>query len=117
MTHERVANFAADDWRRDLPNFQEPLLSRNLRLVERLRDIGNRHKRTPGEVAIVRTMNNPSVTGAIVGFRSVKQVSGVIGAAEFRLLPGGEMSEIEDALKHRDSRLSTSPPLGADHHR
>jgi aryl-alcohol dehydrogenase-like predicted oxidoreductase len=98
MTHERVANFAADDWRRDLPNFQEPLLSRNLRLVERLRDIGNRHKPTPGEVAIARTMNNPSVTGAIVGFRSVKQVSGVIGAAEFRLLPG-EMSEIEDALK------------------
>jgi len=98
MTHQRVANFAAEDWRRNLPNFQEPLLSRNLRLVERLRDIGNRHKRTPGEVAIAWTMNHPSVTGAIVGFRSVKQVSGVIGAAEFRLLPD-EMSEIEDALK------------------
>lgn len=94
MTHERVANFAADDWRRNLPKFQEPLLSRNLRLVERLRDIGNRHKPTPGEVAIARTLNNPSVTGAIVGFRSVKQVSGVIGAAEFRLLPG-EMSVLK----------------------
>ena len=98
MTHERVAKFAAEDWRRNLPNFQEPLLSRNLRLVERLRDIGNRHERTPGEVAIAWTLNNPAVTGAIVGFRSVKQVSGIIGAAEFRLLPG-EMSEIEDALK------------------
>ena len=98
MTRERVANFAAEDWRRNLPNFQEPLLSQNLRLVERLRDIGNRHERTPGEVAIAWTLNNPAVTGAIVGFRSVKQVSGVIGAAEFRLLPG-EMSEIEDALK------------------
>lgn len=98
MTHERVANFAAEDWRRNLPNFQEPLLSRNLRLVERLRAIGNRHERTPGEVAIAWTLNNPAVTGAIVGFRSVKQVSGVIGAAGFRLLPG-EMSEIEEALK------------------
>ena len=98
MTHERVANFAAEDWRRNLHNFQEPLLSRNLRLVERLRAIGNGHERTPGEVAIAWTLNNPAVTGAIVGFRSVKQVSGVIGAAVFRLLPG-EMSEIEEALK------------------
>jgi aryl-alcohol dehydrogenase-like predicted oxidoreductase len=97
MTRERVANFAAEDWRRNLPNFQEPLLSRNLKLVERLRDIGNRHTRTPGEVAIAWTLNNPAVTGAIVGFRSARQVSGIIGAAEFRLLPS-EMAEIESAL-------------------
>ncbi len=63
MTRERVANFAHEDWRRNLPNFQEPLLSRNLRLVERLRDIGKRHNRTPGEVAIAWTLDNPAVTG------------------------------------------------------
>jgi len=98
MTRERVANFAAEDWRRNLPNFQEPLLSRNLKLVEHLREIGNRHGRAPGEVAIAWTLNNPAVTGAIVGFRSAKQVAGTIGAAEFRL-PPSEMAEIEDALK------------------
>jgi aryl-alcohol dehydrogenase-like predicted oxidoreductase len=98
MTRERVANFAAEDWRRNLPNFQEPLLSRNLKLVERLREIGNRHGRSPGEVAIAWTLNNPAITGAIVGFRSAKQVAGIIGAAEFRLLPS-EMEEIDDALK------------------
>lgn len=98
MTHARVANFAAEDWRRNLPNFKEPLLSRNLKLVERLRQIGSRHQRSPGEVAIAWTLHDPAVTGAIVGFRSAKQVSGIIGAAEFRLLPS-EMLEIEDALK------------------
>jgi aryl-alcohol dehydrogenase-like predicted oxidoreductase len=98
MTRERVANFAAEDWRRNLPNFQEPLLSRNLKLVERLRTIGQRHGRTPGEVAIAWTLNHPAVTAAIVGFRTVQQVSGIIGAAKFRLLPS-EMAEIEDALK------------------
>jgi aryl-alcohol dehydrogenase-like predicted oxidoreductase len=98
MTRERVACFAAEDWRRNLPNFQEPLLSRNLRLVERLRDIGCRHECSPGEVAIAWTLNNPVVTGAIIGFRSAKQVSGIIGAAEFRL-PPSEMSEIEKALE------------------
>jgi len=98
MTRERVANFSAEDWRRNLPNFQEPLLSRNLTLVERLREIGNRHERTPGEVAIAWTLNNPAVTGAIVGFRSAKQVSGIIGATEFRLT-ASEVVEIENALK------------------
>jgi aryl-alcohol dehydrogenase-like predicted oxidoreductase len=98
MTRERVANFSPEDWRVNLPNFQEPLLSRNLKLVEHLREIGNRHGRTPGEVAIAWTLLNPAVTGAIVGFRSAKQVAGIIGAAEFRLTQN-EAEEIEVALK------------------
>lgn len=97
MTRERVANFSAEDWRRNLPNFQEPLLSRNLRVVECLREIGNRYRRTPGEVAIAWTLKNPAVTGAIVGFRSPKQVSGIIGSAEL-VLSQADMDEIEDAL-------------------
>lgn len=98
MTKERVANFLPEDWRRNLPGFSEPALSRNLRVVELLRAIGARHGRTPGEVAIAWTLNHPSVTGAIVGFRSRQQVAGIIGAARFRLQPS-EISEIEDAVK------------------
>jgi len=98
MTKERVANFLPEDWRRNLPGFKEPELSRNLQLVERLREIGKRHGRSPGEVAIAWTLNHPAVTGAIVGFRSVKQVQGIIGAGEFRL-QANEVSEIEDAVK------------------
>jgi aryl-alcohol dehydrogenase-like predicted oxidoreductase len=94
MTKERVAKFTAEDWRRNLPNFKEPLLSRNLQLVELLREIGARHGRTPGEVAIAWVLANPAVTGAIVGVRSAKQVEGVIGALDFRLSPE-EMAEIE----------------------
>src|SRR5262249_6968854 len=33
MTRERIARLPADDWRKRHPDFQEPLLSRNLRLV------------------------------------------------------------------------------------
>jgi len=97
MTRERVANFAAEDWRRNLPNFKEPLLSRNLRLVERLREIGKRHGRLPGEVAIAWTLANPAVSGAIVGFRNPRQVEGIIGALQFRLNKD-EMAEIEHML-------------------
>jgi len=102
MTRERVANFTSEDWRRNLTNFREPLLSRNLQLVEQLRSMGQRHGRSPGEVAIAWTLNNPAVTGAIVGFRSPKQVKGIIGAAEFRLT-SGEMEEIENALKRESA--------------
>jgi aryl-alcohol dehydrogenase-like predicted oxidoreductase len=98
MTRQRIANFAPDDWRRRDQNFQEPNLSRNLRLVEVLREVGKRHGRTPGEVAIAWTLHNQAVTGAIVGVRSPEQVRGIIGATQFRL-NDKEVMEIEDALE------------------
>ena len=98
MTRARIAQFALDDWRRRNRNFQEPLLSRNLRLVELLREIGRRYGRTAGEVAIAWTLSNPAVTAAIVGVRSAEQVFGVIGAGEFRLTES-EVDEIEAALR------------------
>jgi hypothetical protein len=60
-------NFPPGDWRRSNPDFQEPKLSQNLALVDRLRAIGVRHGKSPGEVAIAWTLRNPAVTGAIVG--------------------------------------------------
>lgn len=97
MTKERASNFASDDFRRNVKDFQEPKLSRNLELVEHLKEMGNRHGRTPGEVAIAWTLHNPAVTAAIVGVRSAKQVDGVIGAAEFRL-SADEVTEIQRYL-------------------
>ena len=85
MTRERIAGLPEDDWRKHSPNFQEPLLSRNLQLVEILRSIGQRQDATPGEVAIAWTLLNPAVTAAIVGVRSAQQVSGIAGAADVRL--------------------------------
>lgn len=85
MTRERIAAMPADDFRKRTPNFQEPLLTRNLSLVELLHKIGNDYGRTPGEVAIAWTLRHPAVTAAIVGLRSPEQLTGVIGAAGFRL--------------------------------
>jgi aryl-alcohol dehydrogenase-like predicted oxidoreductase len=98
MTKERVANFAPDDHRRNRPEFQEPALSHNLALAEKLREIGARHGRTPGEVAIAWTLRRPEVTAAIVGMRSAKQVEGVTGALTFRLSTN-ELTEIESFLE------------------
>lgn len=98
MTRERISKLANDDWRKRNANFQEPLLSRNLRLAGLLGEIGARHGRSTGETAIAWTLRHPAVTGAIVGVRSPEQVQGIIGAAEFRLSPS-EIDEIELALR------------------
>jgi aryl-alcohol dehydrogenase-like predicted oxidoreductase len=85
MTAERVAAFPADDWRRRAVEFNEPRLSRNLRLVEVLREIGTMHGVSPGVVAVAWTLHHPAITAAIVGGRSGEQVEGLAPALEFRL--------------------------------
>ncbi len=97
MTPERIQNLPSDDWRRNAPQFNEPNLSKNLRLVEVLREVGERHGKSPGEVAIAWTLRHPAVTAAIVGGRRPDQVDGTVGAAEFRL-SDEEIEEIEAAL-------------------
>jgi aryl-alcohol dehydrogenase-like predicted oxidoreductase len=94
MTRERIEGLPADDWRKNHRDFQEPLLSRNLRLVRLLRAIGTHHGRTPAEVAVAWVLHNPDVTGAIVGARKPGQITGVLGAARLRLSPT-EIAEIE----------------------
>ena len=104
MTRERARNLPADDWRRRNPEFQEPRLTRNLELVERLRAIGARQGVSPGEVAIAWTLRHPAVTAAIVGGRSAEQVEGVIAAGEFRLSEG-EVAAIESFFApHAEAR-------------
>jgi aryl-alcohol dehydrogenase-like predicted oxidoreductase len=100
MTRERVARLPEDDWRRRDPEFNEPRLSLNLTLVERLRAIGGRHGRSPGEVAIAWVLSHPAVTGATVGARSAQQAEQVVRAGDFRLT-AEEIAEIAAALHAR----------------
>jgi len=100
MTKERIAKMPQDDFRRNSKQFQEPLISRNLELVELLRGIGKRHDAEPGVVAIAWTLHNPAVTAAIVGGRSAEQVGGVLPAATFRLSED-EFQEIGAFLAER----------------
>ncbi len=94
MTRERADALPSSDWRSRDAEFQEPRLSKNLALVERLRRVGERHGRSPGQIAIAWALRNPTVTGAIVGARNAKQVEGNVGAADLSLA-NEEIAEIE----------------------
>jgi aryl-alcohol dehydrogenase-like predicted oxidoreductase len=102
MTAERAASLAPDDWRRKNVEFSEPRLSRNLRLVELLREIGNGQGVSPGVVAVAWTLHHPAITAAIVGGRSAKQVEETAAALSFRLS--------QDEYERIDSFLATMQP-------
>ncbi len=85
MTRERIAGLPADDWRKHNPRFQEPELSRNLDLVERLKAVAGRLETAPGAVAVAWTLRDPAVDGAIVGFRRPDQVDPILPAASLEL--------------------------------
>ncbi len=94
MTRERAAHLPANDWRAKNSEFQEPKLSKNLALAERLRAVAERHGRTPGQAAIAWTLRLPAVTAAIVGARNANQVEGVMASGDWRLTPA-EVAEVE----------------------
>ena len=107
MTRERAANLPDSDWRSRDVEFHEPRLSKNLALVERLREVGERVQRPPGQVAIAWVLRNPAVTGAIVGARNAKQVEGNVDAATLRLTTK-EIAEIE-GKNEKKPELVTAP--------
>jgi len=94
MSRGRIESLPDDDWRKHAPPFQDPSLSENLALAERLGRVGERHGTTAGAVAVAWTLRNEAVDGAIVGFRRPDQVDPIVAAADLEL--GDEdVAEIE----------------------
>jgi aryl-alcohol dehydrogenase-like predicted oxidoreductase len=105
MTKERVAAFPDDDWRKQNPLFQEPQLSINLDLVEKLRPIAQRAGRPVGQLAIAWVLRRLEVTSAIVGARRPSQIEETAGAADWEL-SAEEIAEIDGLLAERDEALA-----------
>ncbi len=98
MNRQRIEHLPEDDWRKHDARFNEPQLSRNLELVERLSAVADRHDTTPGAVAVAWTLANPAVDGAIVGFRRPDQVDPILAAANLELTNDG-IAEIEGGAR------------------
>ncbi len=94
MTRERVATLAADDWRSKNSEFQEPKLSENLTIAQRVKVVADRRGVSAGAVAAAWTLQNPAVTGAIIGARNARQVEEIFPHADVALAPE-EVAEIQ----------------------
>jgi aryl-alcohol dehydrogenase-like predicted oxidoreductase len=110
---ERVARLDPDDWRRHSPLFAEPLLDRNLALVERLRPLAERLQTTLAAIAVAWTLAQPGVTGAIVGARVKRHVDGWLPGSDLELT-AVELREIDRAIADTDAG-SDEPPSPPPH--
>jgi aryl-alcohol dehydrogenase-like predicted oxidoreductase len=98
VTQAWVDALPATDHRRADPQFNEPLLSRNIALNAGLRVIATRLGTTSAELAIAWVLRQPRVTSAIVGARKPGQFAETIGGASLTLEPE-VIAEIEGLLK------------------
>ena len=104
FTRERLQQLPPDDWRRRSPAFNEPELTANLELVDKLKEIATRYNRTMAELAIAWVLRRPEVTSAIVGARHPEQIEETAPAGDWEL-PQDVLDEIERLLEERARRL------------
>lgn len=94
---ERIEGLPADDWRRSHPDFQEPMLTRNLELAGMLRRAGERRGWSAGAAACAWVLADPRVTSAIVGYRNRRQVHEILDVSAFDQSPE-VLTELRDEI-------------------
>jgi aryl-alcohol dehydrogenase-like predicted oxidoreductase len=111
----RLERLPSDDMRRGRSEFAEPALSRNLALVERLRGIADDLGASVAELAIAWTLEQESVTGAIVGARRPGQLEQWVAAAHLELTPE-HIRLIDDAIAQTGAGAEElpTPPRSSD---
>jgi aryl-alcohol dehydrogenase-like predicted oxidoreductase len=100
----RLAELAPDDHRLKSGDYQEPEFSATLALVDKLRPIAERNKRTVAQLAIAWVLRRPEVTAAIVGARRPSQIEETAPAGNWKLSKN-DIAEIEKLLAERDAKL------------
>lgn len=106
LTRAWVASLPDDDWRKTKsPGFQEPQLSANIALVDRLRAIAARSGRSVADLAIGWVLRRPEVTSAIVGARRPSQIEETAAGGDWPLSDEAT-AEIEELLNQRLSAIA-----------
>jgi len=87
VTKEWVASLPDSDHRKRDSRFNEPELSKNLKLIEKLKAIAAENNITVAQLAIAWILRRPEVTSAIVGARKPGQILETVKAGDVTLSP------------------------------
>jgi aryl-alcohol dehydrogenase-like predicted oxidoreductase len=101
FSHEYMQNLPESDHRHRDPQFQDPQLDQNLKMVDQLTEIASRSGYKVAQLAIAWTLKNPAVTSAIVGARKPEQLDDIVPAGDWEL-SDEEKTEI-DRIKAKHS--------------
>ena len=105
MTPERAGQLDESDHRRRDPKFNPPQLDVHLALIDVLRPIAERHRRSLAELAIAWVLRRVEVTSAIVGARRPAQIEGTAAAGDWSL-GADDIAEIDGLLaQHAETLL------------
>jgi aryl-alcohol dehydrogenase-like predicted oxidoreductase len=104
-----MASLAADDWRRDHPDFTADALARNLELAAALRPVADRHGVPVAAVAVAWTLAWRGVSGAIVGIRRADQLDDWLAAANPHL-DDADLAEIAAAIDRTGAGAGPATP-------
>jgi aryl-alcohol dehydrogenase-like predicted oxidoreductase len=105
FSKKRLSELAPDDHRLKSGDYQEPEFSATLALVDKLRPIAERNKRTLAQLAIAWVLRRPEVTAAIVGARKPSQIAETASVAGW-VLTKNDIAEIEKLLAERENKLA-----------
>lgn len=104
FSKKRLSELAPDDHRLKNGDYQEPQFSATLALVDKLRPIAERNKRTLAQLAIAWVLRRPEVTAAIVGARKPSQIAETAPAGDW-ILNKNDIAEIEKLLVEHQNKL------------
>ncbi|MHB1570209.1 MAG: aldo/keto reductase, partial [Solirubrobacteraceae bacterium] len=91
-------DFAPDDFRRNNPRFEGENFARNLKLVDRVRQIADEKDCTPGQLALAWVMNQPQPPGIvpIPGTKRRSYLEQNVQAAEL-VLSADDLARLDEA--------------------
>ena len=92
---QRVEDLPPDDWRRNHPRFQGENFQRNLRLVERVRQIAADKRCTPSQLALAWLLARGPDIVPIPGTKKRKYLEENVGALRVKLTPD-ELRRIDE---------------------
>lgn len=93
-----ASDIGADDFRSNLPRFQEENLKANLALVERIKAIAAQKGRTPAQIALAWLLAQDDSIVPIPGTTRTDRLNENLGALEVKL-DVADLAEIDAALK------------------
>lgn len=85
--YKKGAKFDKDDVRSRYENWRGKKLEANLRLVEELKKMGDKYKKTPAQIAIRWILDNPSIDCALTGVTKPEHIIENSGATDWELSP------------------------------
>lgn len=107
-------DFAEDDFRRMIPRYSKENFPNILKIVDGLKDIGQKHNATAGQIALSWLLGQNELVIPIPGTTKTKYLNENLGALDIKLSPD-EIHTIRESVVKAGATESARYPQGTEH--